>query len=156
MNKLKILLVEDNRILREGIKALINAQPDLKVVAASEGDHDTLQQVRNLKAQVVLLDLGLKNENGLDVVKALTTEMPQTKVIGMGLIPSQLDIIEIVEAGAAGFILKDASIADFLETIRLVARGKKSSRHCLQGRFSIIWSSMRGGGGRGRCPKGCG
>jgi DNA-binding NarL/FixJ family response regulator len=125
MKKIKILLIEDNRLLREGIKALINAQPDLKVAAASVGNHDTLLQARSLKVQVVLLDLGLRNENGLRVVKTLTREMPHTKVIGMGLIPSQLDIIEIVEAGAAGFILKDASIGDFLETIRSVARGEK-------------------------------
>ena len=125
MKKIKILIIEDNRLLREGIKALINAQPDLKVAAASEGHHDTLLQARSLKVQVVLLDLGLRNENGLRVVKTLTKEMPHTKVIGMGLIPSQLDIIEIVEAGAAGFILKDASIGDFLETIRSVARGEK-------------------------------
>lgn len=125
MKKIKILLVEDNRLLREGIKSLINAQPDLKVAAASEGNHDTLRQAKELKAQVVLLDLGLQNENGVQLVKTLTKEVPQTKIIGMGLVPSQLDIIEIVQAGAAGFILKDASTAAFLETIRSVARGEK-------------------------------
>jgi len=125
LKKIKVLLIEDNRILRDGIKALVNAQPDLKIVAASEGKHETLREVRSLKAHVVLLDLGLQNENGLRLVRTLAREMPETKVIGMGLIPSQLDIIEIVEAGAAGFILKDASIGDFLETIRSVARGHK-------------------------------
>jgi DNA-binding NarL/FixJ family response regulator len=123
--KINILLIEDNRLLREGIKALVHAQPDLKIVGASEGNHNTLLQARSLKADVVLLDLGLQNENGLHIVRTLTREMPHTKVIGMGLIPSQLDIIEIVEAGAAGFILKDASIGEFLETIRLVGRGEK-------------------------------
>jgi DNA-binding NarL/FixJ family response regulator len=125
MKKIRILLIEDNRLLREGIKALINAQQDLKIVAASERSHDTLPRARALKAQVVLLDLGLQNENGINVVRTLTKKMPQTKIIGMGLIPSQVDIMEIVEAGAAGFILKDASIDDFLETIRSVARGEK-------------------------------
>ncbi len=125
MKKIKILLIEDNRILREGIKALVNAQPDLKIVAASEGKHMTVREVRTLKAQIVLLDLGLQSENGLEVVKTLAREMPETKVIGMGLIPSQRDIIEIVEAGAAGFILKDASIGDFLQTIRSIAQGHK-------------------------------
>jgi len=125
MRKTKILLIEDNRILRDGIKALINEQPDLKIVAATEGNHDTLLKARTLKPQVVLLDLGLRNENGLRVVATLTKELPQTKVIGMGLIPSQLDIVEFVEAGAAGFILKDATIEDVLGTIRAVARGTK-------------------------------
>ncbi len=123
MKKTKILLVEDNRILRDGIRAIINKQPDLRIVAVSGGNHDTLQQARRLKPQVVLMDLGLRNENGLRVVGALTKELPQTRVIGMGLIPSQLDIVELVEVGAAGFILKDATIEDVLGTIRAVARG---------------------------------
>ena len=125
MKKIRILLIEDNRLLRDGIKALINGEPDLKIAGASEGNHNTLMRARTLKAHVVLLDLGLQNENGLRLVRTLTKELPKTKVIGMGLIPSQLDIMEIVEAGGAGFILKDASIEEFLETIRSVARGEK-------------------------------
>ena len=71
------------------------------------------------------MDLGLWNENCLRVVATISAEFPETKVIGMGLIPSQRDIIEFVEAGAAGFILKDASLQDVLATIRSVARGTK-------------------------------
>jgi DNA-binding NarL/FixJ family response regulator len=125
IRKIKIVLVEDNRILRDGIKAVINAQADLKVVAASGGNHDTMVQARTKKPHVILLDLGLRNGSGLRLVKDLSRELPQVKVIGMGLIPSQLDVIEFVEAGASGFILKDASIDDVLGTIRSVAGGTK-------------------------------
>lgn len=125
LNRIKILLLEDNRILRDGIKALIDAQPDLKVVAASRGSHDMLQQVRSTKTQVVLMDVGLQNENSLRTVAKLAKELPLIKVIGMGLIPSQLDIVEFIKAGAAGFILKDATIEDVLGTIRSVARGMR-------------------------------
>ena len=125
MRKIKILLIEDNRILRDGIKAIINKQADLRIVAATGGNHDTLLQARTTKPQVVLMDLGLRNENGLRVVATLAKELPQAKVIGMGLIPSQLDIVELVQAGAVGFILKDATIEDVLGTIRAVARGIK-------------------------------
>jgi DNA-binding NarL/FixJ family response regulator len=125
VKKIRVLLVEDNRLLRDGIKALINAQSDLQIAATSEGNRDTLLKARNLKPQVVLMDLGLRNENGVHLVETLTRELPQTKVIGMGLIPSQLDIVELVQAGAAGFILKDATIDNILSTIRSVARGEK-------------------------------
>ena len=125
MKRVRILLIEDNRILRDGIKALINAQADLHVVGTSGGNRDTLRQARTEKAQVVLMDLGLRNEDGLRIVAALTKELPQLKVIGMGLIPSQSDIIEFVEAGASGFILKDASLDDLLRTIRSVVRGAR-------------------------------
>ena len=74
---------------------------------------------------MILIDLGLQNVNGLRVVAQLAKDLPQTKVIGMGLIPSQVDIVEFVQAGAAGFILIDATIREVLTTIRDVARGKK-------------------------------
>ena len=125
MRRTKILLIEDNRILRDGIKTIINAEADLRVVADSSGNHDTLLQARNIKPQVMLIDLGLRNENGLQIVKIMSTELPSVKIIGMGLIPTQLDIVEFVEAGAAGFILKDATIEEVLGTIRAVARGVK-------------------------------
>ena len=147
--RIKILLIEDNRILRDGIKALINAQPDLTVVAASGGSHDTLLQARTTRPQVVLMDLGLRNQNGLRIVATLVKELPQTKVIGMGLIPSQLDIIEFVEAGAAGFILKDATIEDVLGTIRSVARGTRVLPPPLTGSLftHVIEQALRKGKG---------
>lgn len=111
--------------MRNGIKVLLNAQTDLMVVASLAGKHDILQQARAAKPRVILMDLGLGNKNGLHIIATLAKEMPHAKVIGMGLIPSQLDIIEFVEAGAAGFLLKDATIEEVLSTIRLVAQGSK-------------------------------
>jgi DNA-binding NarL/FixJ family response regulator len=125
MRKIRIVLIEDNRILREGITAILNEQAAMKVVAAFGGADNALLQARNLRPQVVLIDVGLRNQYGLRVVASLTKEFPKVKVIGMGLVPSQLDIIEFVEAGASGFILKDATIEDFLRTIRSVANGTK-------------------------------
>jgi len=101
----------------------MNAQPDMKVVANSPGNHDSFLRARKTKPNVILVDLGLRSENCLRLVRTLATELPEAKIVGMGLIPSQQDIIEFVEAGAAGFILKDATIDEVLGTIRAVARG---------------------------------
>lgn len=125
MKKIRILLIEDNRLLRDGITAMIDGQPDMKVVAASGGNENTVLKARTVKPQVILLDLGLRNQNGLRVVASLTKKTPALKVIGMGLIPTQIDIVEFVQAGASGFILKDATVKDFLMTIRSVAQGGK-------------------------------
>jgi DNA-binding NarL/FixJ family response regulator len=150
MRKIKIFLIEDNRLLRDGIKAIINKQADLRIVAATGGNHDTLLQIRTLKPQVILMDLGLRGENGLRVVATLSKGMPHIKVIGMGLIPSQLDIIEFVEAGAAGFILKDATIEDILGTIRSVARGMKILPPLLTGSLftHVVDHAIRKGKGK--------
>lgn len=123
MKKIRILVIEDNRILRDGLKAVLDKQPDLRVVGSTSGNHDTMEQALKLKPHIVLLDLGLRSANGVRVVTMLTKDLPHTKVIGMGLIPTQLDIVEFVEAGAAGFILKDATIEEVLGAIRAVARG---------------------------------
>jgi DNA-binding NarL/FixJ family response regulator len=125
LKKTRIFLVEDNRIWREALSATINAQPDMRVVAGLGGSEDNLAKVRELKPHIVLLDLGLRNQSGLHFARIIGKEFPGTRVLGMGLIPSQSDIVEIVEAGASGFILKDARVSDFLQTIRSVARGLK-------------------------------
>ena len=104
---------------------MINGEEDMTVVAASGGSCVTLPEVRKARAHIVLLDIGLRNQNGARVVASLSAGLPDIKVIGMGLIPSELDIVEWVEAGASGFILKTATVEDFLGTIRSVARGSK-------------------------------
>ena len=125
MKKIKIYLVENNKLLLDGTKSFLNKQPDLKVVAAAIGTRDIVLRAQKLKPDVVLMDVGLRSESDLRVVKDLTEQLPHINVIGLGLVPSQQDIMEFVQAGAAGFILKTATLNEVLETIRSVARGIK-------------------------------
>jgi DNA-binding NarL/FixJ family response regulator len=124
MNKIRILLIEDNRILREGIAAMLSKQRDITVAAASDGRVSALSKARVAKPNVVLVDLGLDSQNSLDVVVSLKKEIPGIKIIGMGLAPTQSDMLEFVQAGANGFILKNAAIDDVITTIRTVAGGE--------------------------------
>lgn len=124
MSKIRVLLIEDNRILREGISAMLNDQPDIKAVAAS-GNGDALEKAKSVKPQVVLLDLGLRSQSSLRIAETIKKRFPQAQIVVMDLIPVQAEVIEFVKAGVSGFILKDATIEDFLQTIRSVADGKK-------------------------------
>jgi len=124
MKKIRILLIEDNRLLREGITAMLKEQPDMKIVA-SAGNSDALLRVKKLNPHVVLLDLGLRSHSSLSVVELVRKEAPHAKIIVMDLVPVQTELVEFVRAGVSGFILKDASLDDFLKTIRLVAEGAK-------------------------------
>ena len=123
MKKIRILLVEDNRVLRDGLVALLNKQPDMRVVAAIGSGNNILKTIREVKPHIKLLDLGLWSEKHRNVLEGVKRDFPELKVIGMGLIPSQTDIIESVEAGASGFILKDATVNEFISTIRSVSKG---------------------------------
>ena len=118
---ISIALIEDNRLVREGISVLLNQHPDLRVVAReSGGDTALLQQVN---PQVVLLDLGLGNGDSLRVAEKVKRDFPASKVIVMDLLPVHEEIVEFVNAGVSGFIMKDATVDDLVNTIRSVARG---------------------------------
>lgn len=122
MKKIQLLLIEDNRLLREGLAAMLKEQPDIKVTA-STGNSDAATKARKLKPAVILLDLGLRSQHSLRLVALLKKNAPAARIIGMDLVPVQEDLVQYVEAGVCGFVLKDATFDDFLETIRSVARG---------------------------------
>src|SRR4030066_496649 len=139
MKKIQILLIEDNRLLRDGISAMIKKQPDMQVVATIGKGENILALIGKLKPSIVLLDLGIRSQNSLDVVKLVKKNFQETKVIMMDLIPLQADVFEFVQAGVSGFILKDARVNDFLTTIRSVAKGLQVLPLNLTGsRFSQI------------------
>ena len=123
MKKIHILLIEDNRLLRDGITAMLKKQNDMHVVGATGNGENILNMIGEQKPDIILLDLGLRNQNSLQVVKLSKQHYPATKIITMDLVPAQEDIFEFVQAGVSGFILKDANIADFFKTIRSVYEG---------------------------------
>ena len=123
MKKIRLLLIEDNRLLRDGIHSILKAHKDIVIIAASGDGKQTLVKIKELKPNVILLDLGLRSQNSLHVVEIVKKDFPDAKIIVMDLAPVQADILQYVKAGANGFILKDASLNEFLITIRTVAEG---------------------------------
>jgi DNA-binding NarL/FixJ family response regulator len=122
MKKIRLLLIEDNRLLREGILSILKSQKDIIIFSSGDGKNPLLR-IRKLKPNVVLLDLGLRSQNSLHVVEIVKKEFPRAKIIVMDLSPVQSDILQYVKAGVNGFILKDASLNDFLVAIRTVSNG---------------------------------
>jgi DNA-binding NarL/FixJ family response regulator len=123
MKKIRLLLIEDNRLLRDGIFSVLKAYKNIVIIAASGDGKNTLLKIKQLKPNIILLDLGLRSQNSLHVVEIVKQDFPEAKIIIMDLAPIQADILQYVKAGANGFILKDASLNDFLITIRTVAEG---------------------------------
>jgi DNA-binding NarL/FixJ family response regulator len=126
MARTRVLLIEDNRLLREGIAAMLDGSGEFEVVALSE-DGDAVRQLKELdkSPDVVLLDLGLEKANSLELMAQLRAELPEVRVIAMDILPERVDIVEFVEAGGSGFILKSASSQDYVDTIKAVAKGEK-------------------------------
>lgn len=109
--------------MRDGLVALLDAQPEFKVVAAAEGANAALAQVQQTRPDVVLVDAALESHSSQRLVEDVLRTAPAARVIVMDLLPVQQDIIEFIQAGASGFIVKDATVEDFVGTIRSVAQG---------------------------------
>lgn len=126
MAKIRVFLIEDNRLLREGIANVLKRDGGFEVVARAE-DGDAVRKMReaNTPPDIVLLDLGLEKTNSLKLMAQLRNELPQVKFIAMDILPEEVDIIEFVKAGGSGFILKSAALEDYVETINAVAEGQK-------------------------------
>ena len=121
-DKITVAIVDDSRLVREALASMLGRLPDLQVVAAGVADAAFMDET---KPDVVLLDVGLRDEDSLGVAAALIKRSPGTKVIVMDLIPMSEDIVQFVNAGVSGFVLKDATFDEFVATIRSVAAGGK-------------------------------
>jgi DNA-binding NarL/FixJ family response regulator len=120
-----LVLIDDNRLLREGLAAMIHTQPGFRVLAASADVEEAITEVRRTKPDIVLVDFGLADFDSLALTSTVRTEVPEARVIVMGLMPAQEDVADYVRAGASGFIMKDASFEDFFATISTVAAGEQ-------------------------------
>jgi len=118
-----LVLIDDNRLLREGLAAMIHTQPGFKVLAVAADVDEALKEVRGARPDVVLLDFGLVDHDSLSLTATVHAEVPAARIIVMGLLSVQEDVADYVRAGASGFIMKDASFEDFFSTIREVAGG---------------------------------
>jgi DNA-binding NarL/FixJ family response regulator len=118
-----VAIIEDNRLVREGMTSMLNELSDVKVVLAATSLETAMLKEAN--PRVILLDVGLQDKNSLRLAEAVQKEMTESRVIVMDLLPVHEEIAEFVNAGVAGFILKDATFEDFVGTIRSVADGAR-------------------------------
>ncbi|HEY9165228.1 MAG TPA: response regulator transcription factor [Candidatus Kryptonia bacterium] len=126
MKKTRLLLIEENHLLREGLIAILRRQEDIAIVAVSDGIDSTILKIHQMKPDIILLDLDLRSQNSLHTVGIVKKEFPEAKVVVMDLAPLQGDIRQYVNAGASGFVLKDTTFDDFLAAIRAVAEGAQA------------------------------
>lgn len=125
MPKIRIIIIEDNKLLREGISAMLKARTDMHVVAALGDRISVIDRIKSLKPNILLVDLGLVNQDSLEMVQTIKKKFPALKLIVMDLLPVRSDIILFSEEGVDGFILKDATTEDFIDTIKSVSIGNK-------------------------------
>jgi len=117
-----VVLVEDIRVLRDGLTEILRAQ-GLKVVAALRGADDALRRILQLRPRLLLLDSSSGQQSAPQLIEAVRQASPDVRAVVMDVDPASSDVIGLARAGAAGFIVKDATIDEFIATVRQVASG---------------------------------
>ena len=122
---IRIFSVDDHPLLREGIAALVNNQPDMVIAGEAATGAEALQLFKKLQPDVTLLDLRLPDTNGIDILIAIRTEFPEARIIMLTTFEGDVEIHRALQAGARGYLLKNMPPSELLEVIRQVHAGKK-------------------------------
>lgn len=123
MAKLKILLAEDHRILRDGLKRLIAEQPNMEVIGEADNGVAAWQQTRELEPDIVLMDITMPRLNGAEATVKIRELCPNVKVIALTGHRASAYLNEVLKAGASGYVLKQAAIDELIDAIQTVAKG---------------------------------
>jgi two-component system nitrate/nitrite response regulator NarL len=133
--KLRILLVDDHNLFRSGVKALLTRQPDFDVVGEAADGLEGVKAARELKPDIVLLDLNMPGISGKDALCMMREEAPALPVIMLTVSEDAADLIETLQAGARGYLLKNVDADYFSDAVRRAARGEAVVAECMTGKL---------------------
>jgi RNA polymerase sigma factor (sigma-70 family) len=121
---IKIVLADDHAVLRHGLSKSFQNEEDMEVIAQAKDGHSTVELVRELSPDVVIMDIGMPDLNGIEATRQITKDFPRTKVIALSMHSGKNFIIEMFKAGASGYLLKDCEFDELVKAIRVVVANK--------------------------------
>jgi len=124
MSKIKVLLVDDHTILRQGLRALLEACSDMTVVGEASDGQEAIAKVRELRPDVVVMDVAMPGMNGLTATRHILAEHPGIRVLILTQYDNREYVLPLIQAGVAGYVLKQAADTDLMMAIRAVYRGE--------------------------------
>jgi DNA-binding NarL/FixJ family response regulator len=120
---IRIVVADDHTIVREGLKQLLSAAPDLSVVGEAQNGREVLERIRALEFEVLLLDMSMPGKSGIELIKQVRAEKPRLRVLVLSMHEEQQYAVRAIRAGAAGYLTKDSASAQLVSAIRKVAGG---------------------------------
>ena len=123
---IRILVVDDHPVVRQGVAGLVGGQPDMTIVGQASNGREAIQQFRAQHPDITLMDLQMPEMNGLDALIAIRDEAPEARIIMLTTYAGDVQVSRAIKAGARGYLLKSALHRELLDTIRAVHAGKKS------------------------------
>jgi two-component system response regulator NreC len=124
MNKLRILLADDHVVMRSGLRALLERQPNLEIVGECENGREAVELAASVRPDVVVMDVGMPVLNGIEATKAIVSKQPATAVVILSMHADESYVMRALKAGARGYLLKDSAAADLIGAIQTISRGK--------------------------------
>lgn len=124
MARIRVLIADDHSLVRAGIRALLDKQPDIEVVAEASNGREALKLVKQHQPNVVLMDIAMPELNGLDAIRQLSKEFPKIHGLILSMYSDEEHVARALQAGAAGYLVKGAALAELELAIRSVARGQ--------------------------------
>lgn len=121
---IRVILIDDHTVLRDGLKLLLSLEPDLEVVGEAASGLAGIQTALDTRPDVVVTDVGLPDVDGVEVTKQLRELLPQSRVLVLTVHDEDTYVFTLIQAGASGYLLKNAAGNDLVDAIRTVARGK--------------------------------
>jgi len=128
-----ILLADDHKITRQGLRSLLDKQDDMEVVAEAEDGRTTVSLVRELLPDVVIMDVSMPDLNGMEATRQITGELPNVKIIALSMHSDELFVTEMLKSGASGYLLKDCAFEELERAIRAVVVGQRYLSPCISG-----------------------
>lgn len=122
--KIRLLLVDDHTVVRQGLKMVLSLEEDLDILGEAANGQEALAQVKKLAPQVVLMDLLMPVMNGVSAIRAIKQDFPEVEVVALTSVLEDRLVIDAVEAGAAGYLLKETGPDELVEAIRAAAKGE--------------------------------
>ncbi len=123
MSKIRVLVADDHTIVREGVRLLLDAQPDIEVVGEAADGLQAVKLIRQFRPDLVVMDIQMPNLNGLEATREIKREFPQIQILALTMYESDEYFFQVLNAGASGYVLKKAASADLLSAIRAVHSG---------------------------------
>jgi len=120
----RVVLIDDHTVLRDGLKLLLSLEPDLEIVGEAAAGREGLAVAKRVRPQVVVTDVGLPDIDGVEVTRQLREQLPETRVLVLTVHDEDHYIFTLIQAGASGYLLKNAAGNDLVNAIRTVASGK--------------------------------
>ena len=124
MEKIRILMADDHPVVRAGIRGMLETQPDFEVIAEAENGQEAVASASKLKPDVILMDLRMPQMEGVEAIGKIKESQPEIHILVLTTYDTDADIVRAVEAGATGYLLKDAPREELFRAVRATARGE--------------------------------